>query len=493
MHHQDEPQSTPAGNRPAKGARIVDSQAGLGAEGPREGAVDFLGLAGLELAGREVAPPRSGAAVQDELDLVLGDESPLAPPSASRASLLQPEESGVPAATPARQPASFVPAPRAASASSARKAGFAVGLLVVAALGGGALWSWRSGAAPEPEPAVVAPARPAPVRPTRRAESASAPNRQGNLTAPAPSTFASTPSAQEEVFPTQPEEPLVAQVEPAPSSEPTAVEPTVVELAPPVASAPEPARVEEPAPAPTQAVAPNSSSTIGAAPHASIAARLQLERRFAARHGRSPLATASVLPRATWPAGDGSSLAPIVPVAEEPRLVRDFAPAEPSVLGGPRRVALESLGHVHQGADIPLEAMRGAKRLLTPKVGEVRVLLLSGETFEGRLHALGEGGAWLDTDLGRMLLHASQVRGIEALASTPADAGAKASGLLQLPRVRVVCAGGVFSGALVSRQGDEVVLATDEGSRIKLKALKVEPVSREGTQLRGRLGQRPKD
>ena len=148
---------------------------------------------------------------------------------------------------------------------------------------------------------------------------------------------------------------------------------------------------------------------------------------------------------------------------------------------------------MHQGADIPLEAMRGAKRLLTPKVGEVRVLLLSGETFEGRLHALGEGGAWLDTDLGRMLLHASQVRGIEALASTPTDAGAQPSGLLQLPRVRVVCAGGVFTGALVSRQGDEVVLATDEGSRIKLKALKVEPVSREGTQLRGRLGQKPKD
>lgn len=488
MHHQDEPQSTPAGNRPAKGARIVDTQAGLGAEGPREGAVDFLGLAGLELDGLEVAPPRSAAAVQDELDLVFGEEARLEPPRASRASLLQPEESGVPAATPARQPASFAPAPRAASASSGRKAGFAVGLLVVAALGGGALWSWRDGAAPESEPALVAPVRPAPARPARRAEPASARTRQENLTAPAPSTVASTPSAQELVAPTKPAEPLVAQVEPAPSSEPIAVE-----SAPPVASAPEPARVEDPAPLPTQAVAPNSSSTIGAAPHASIAARLRLERRFAARHGRSPLATASVLPRAAWPAGDGSSLAPIVAATEEPRLVRDFAPAEPSVPGGPRRVAPESSGHVHQGADVPLEAMRGAKRLLTPKVGEVRVLLLSGETFEGRLHALGEGGAWLDTDLGRMLLHASQVRDIEALASTRAEAGPKPSGLDQSPRVRVACAGGVFTGALVSRQGDEVVLATDEGSRIKLKALKVEPVSREGTQLRGRLGQRPKD
>jgi|GEM_PF-1541563 len=515
MHHQDQSHSAHLGNRPAKGARIVDSQAGLEAQGTRAGAVDFLGLDGLEIAPLASAPASIDTAVdtavqhelQDDLEAVLGTQAEAGPLRSDRARLLQPDASVASPSALAPKLGAYARPTTAATSTAGRRYALAAGLLVVAVAGGTALWPWRGPAAPVAEPTVVAPARGAAARSASPLEPASAPLRQENLTEPArevaPWSAPDVAAAQDQAAQAQRADPSaerVAAVPATPTAATSALEPAPNEVAAPVVEQAAPAQAEpslaRPASESPVAGEPSSSSmplVAPVAPHAALAARLQLERRFATRHGRSPLATASVWTRAAWPAGDGSTLVILPLVAEAPRLVRDFAPAEPSVPGGPRRVAPEAFGHVHQGDYIPLDAMRGATRLLTPKVGEVRVLLRSGETFEGRLHALGEGGAWLDTDLGRMLLHASQVRGIEPLAGKAADGGTSNPGSDQSPRVRVVCAGGVFTGALISRQGDEVVLATDEGSRIKLKALKVESVSREGTQLRGRLPSKPKD
>ncbi|MEY2807228.1 MAG: hypothetical protein RIR65_1645 [Planctomycetota bacterium] len=507
MHHHQDPHPAPHGNRPAKGARIVDSQSGLAAPGAREGAIDFLGLGGLELEPQPLEEEaQHGLAVLFDAptEHAQGGGVPAAPSAVDSARAQ---------VAPAGKLAVYA-APPTPAAGRGRKSAVHAALLVLAALGAGALWSTRDAWLPVVDPASATTADTAVARPARRVDPAAAAERQINLTESAPVVAQPVQATVEQ--PAAPAEPARMELAQA--------EPTRLEQAPGETPRAESARSEpvpsQPMPAPSAAPAPDTTSSArttsapatqpepplaraGAAasapanvppsPHAAIAARLKLERRLAARHARSPLALASFAPRPSWPAGSGSTLLEPPTAVEAPRLVRDFAPAEPSVPGGPRRVAPETSGHVHLGADIPVAAMRAPTRLLTPKVGEVRVLLRSGETFAGRLHALGEGGAWLDTDLGRMLLHESQVRGIEAVAHGSVPGVADGGGVERLPRVRVVCAGGVFTGALVSRQGDDVVLATDEGSRIKLKAVSVEAVSREGTQVRGRLPSKAKD
>ena len=512
MHHHQDPHPAPHGNRPAKGARIVDSQSGLAAPGAREGAIDFLGLGGLELEPQPLEEEaQHGLAVLFDAptEHAQGGGVPAAPSAVDSARAQ---------VAPAGKLAVYAAPPNLA-AGRGRKSAVPAALLALAALGAGALWSTRDAWWPVVDPASATTADTAVARPARRVDPAVAGERQKKLTESAPVVAHTVQPGQAPVAPpAAPAEPArmeLAQAEPtrveqapgeAPRAESAQSDPAPSQPMPAPSAAPAPSARTDSAPRTTSVpatqpdpslaragAAASASSTVAPSPHAAIAARLQLERRFAARHARSPLALASFAPRPSWPAGSGSTLLEPPTAVEAPRLVRDFAPPEPSVPGGPRRVAPESSGHVHLGADIPIAAMRAPTRLLTPKVGEVRVLLRSGETFEGRLHALGEGGAWLDTDLGRMLLHESQVRGIEAVAHGSAPGLADGGGVERRPRVRVVCAGGVFTGALVSRQGDDVVLATDEGSRIKLKAVSVEAVSREGTQVRGRLPSKAKD
>jgi hypothetical protein len=172
--------------------------------------------------------------------------------------------------------------------------------------------------------------------------------------------------------------------------------------------------------------------------------------------------------------GDGASAAPAPPVAAAPE---DPAPTAPVEEGGLREASPEELAAVWSGAAIPVEALRGAERVMTPGVGRVRVVLARGEVFEGRLYAVGQRKLWLETELGRMALLDWQVDRIEHIVAadgTPLSGGDSARDLAGLPGVRVRTAGGVFYGKLLSRDGDSVVIVTDSGGRVTLSGAEVE-------------------
>jgi hypothetical protein len=136
------------------------------------------------------------------------------------------------------------------------------------------------------------------------------------------------------------------------------------------------------------------------------------------------------------------------------------------------------LAGIWEGRTVPLDAVAKSARLLTPQVGRVRVLIHGGEVFEGRLYAVGRSHLWLDTDLGRMALDASQMATIEHLSSpdgTP-TLGARGSQELDgLPRVRVRTLGGVLYGRLLGREQRNVTLITDGGARITVESDDIEP------------------
>lgn len=172
--------------------------------------------------------------------------------------------------------------------------------------------------------------------------------------------------------------------------------------------------------------------------------------------------------------GDGASAAPAPPVAAAPVAP---TPAVPVEEGGLREASPEELAAVWSGAAIPVEALRGPERVMTPGVGRVRVVLARGEVFEGRLYAVGQRKLWLETELGRMALVDWQVDRIEHIVAadgTPLSGGDSARDLAGLPGVRVRTAGGVFYGKLLSRDGDSVVIVTDSGGRVTLSGAEVE-------------------
>jgi len=130
------------------------------------------------------------------------------------------------------------------------------------------------------------------------------------------------------------------------------------------------------------------------------------------------------------------------------------------------------------GANIPMHALDYPERILTPRVGAVRILHDNGEGFEGRLFAMGIGTVWLDTGIGRMALTGDAIRGIEKLdegrlAALETD-GTPTAGL---PQIRVKAAGGVFVGFELERNGDKVTMLTDEGYKITLNSDDVEAAS----------------
>jgi hypothetical protein len=144
--------------------------------------------------------------------------------------------------------------------------------------------------------------------------------------------------------------------------------------------------------------------------------------------------------------------------------------------GGLRRATAEDLAGIWEGSVIPMDAIPGPSRLLTPGVGRVRVLIHQGEIFEGLLYAVGQSRIWLDTDVGRLALLSQQVLRIEHL-SAPSGATLGAPGsqeLAGLPRVRVRTPGGTFYGKAIARDDITVTLITDEGARVMLESRDVE-------------------
>src|SRR5262249_7545546 len=108
---------------------------------------------------------------------------------------------------------------------------------------------------------------------------------------------------------------------------------------------------------------------------------------------------------------------------------------------------------IYQGTEVPLDQFNATSRILTPSVGRVRVRKSSGDGFEGRLYAVGQGQLVLETPQGKLTLDASTAAAVERLegvveASPNGDASS-----LPGARVRVVTAGGAIVGKLVARDG----------------------------------------
>ncbi|HIG85464.1 MAG TPA: hypothetical protein EYQ25_00290 [Planctomycetes bacterium] len=123
------------------------------------------------------------------------------------------------------------------------------------------------------------------------------------------------------------------------------------------------------------------------------------------------------------------------------------------------------------GSEPSLAMLDNPKRVTTPRVGAVRILMVGGELFEGRLVALGQNRAWIETGLGTMSLDGERIDKIEKLDPIQVDSRGQKTRKHEYagrPRVRVHAPGGLFVGHLISQEGDSVTLWTDEGFKITL-------------------------
>lgn len=127
---------------------------------------------------------------------------------------------------------------------------------------------------------------------------------------------------------------------------------------------------------------------------------------------------------------------------------------------------------------VPRKEVSGDKFLLTPNVGNVRIIFDGGESIDGRLHGVGDQKIILDTKLGRMTLDGRRADRIDRLGGgkraelrSPSDSYASTKGL---DRVKVRAPGGVFYGFLVSQTDEKVTLMLDSGVRVTLNSTEVE-------------------
>jgi hypothetical protein len=146
--------------------------------------------------------------------------------------------------------------------------------------------------------------------------------------------------------------------------------------------------------------------------------------------------------------------------------------------GGLRYANDAELAAIWDGTTIPLDSVSNTMRVMTPNVGRVRAVMASGQVFEGRMYAVGEGKVWIDNRLGRMALVHSQLTKVEHVLSPEGAPGLGDPGsgeYVGLPRVRAKAAGGVFFGKLIHQDADRVTLITEEGARLTLIGAIVDP------------------
>jgi hypothetical protein len=125
---------------------------------------------------------------------------------------------------------------------------------------------------------------------------------------------------------------------------------------------------------------------------------------------------------------------------------------------------------------VPREHINRERRLLTPRVGSVRVVYRGDELFEGRLFAVGEGRIWVDTVLGRIVLEGTRTKRVDRIDLDFERMTGGAPGMQDragLPRVRVRVRGGNLIGRQIQREGDRVTLVTDQGNRVTVVSNKI--------------------
>ena len=104
-------------------------------------------------------------------------------------------------------------------------------------------------------------------------------------------------------------------------------------------------------------------------------------------------------------------------------------------------------------------------------------MLKSGDVFEGRLTAVGEGNLWIETSAGRMGLDGARLASLEQIVTpegTPALGDPGSQALAGMERVRVKTPGGVFYGKVIARDDARTTIVTDDGARLTLDSKMVE-------------------
>jgi hypothetical protein len=152
-------------------------------------------------------------------------------------------------------------------------------------------------------------------------------------------------------------------------------------------------------------------------------------------------------------------------------------------IGGLRLASPEELASLWPGDTVPLDALHGDLRLLTPGVGDVHVIMKTGDIFDGRLYAIGTGQVWLETTIGRLALAGNRVLAIAPV--TLEEVNGKR--VEDLPRMRVRTPGGVFFGRVLNHEDDRLTLLTEDGGKITLVSRDVEPAPLGDTRVIGRL------
>ena len=146
-----------------------------------------------------------------------------------------------------------------------------------------------------------------------------------------------------------------------------------------------------------------------------------------------------------------------------------------SFLAGLEWAGTDQLEMIWRSPEPTMSALDAPVKVLMPRVGDVRVIMTSGKSFEGKLVAMGQQRVWIDSNLGRMGLEGSRVDRIERLASEPVGPGE----IVEVARgdlVRVKALGGVLYGRVITKKGSQVILVTDGGGRVTLTDPEVEPV-----------------
>jgi len=140
-------------------------------------------------------------------------------------------------------------------------------------------------------------------------------------------------------------------------------------------------------------------------------------------------------------------------------------------LGGVRFASSDELGAIWPNETVPEELIRGNRKVLTPAVGRVRVILKTDEIFEGSLYALGRDTVWVQSIHGRMGLDNNRIERIDRIATSagsPVLGDTGSESMTGLDRVCIKAEGGTFFGKVISKSEDKTIVITDGGARLTL-------------------------
>jgi hypothetical protein len=145
----------------------------------------------------------------------------------------------------------------------------------------------------------------------------------------------------------------------------------------------------------------------------------------------------------------------------------------------------EELAGIWPSYEIPIDRIDSPRRILTPVVGGVRIVFKTGEIFEGRLYAVGQGHAWIDWGAGRVGLDGQRIVTMEHLLRDegPFPSDLAADQLVGLQYVRVRAKGGVFLAKLIYQDEQNTLVLTEEGTRVTIPSIDVEILGRQPSVL----------